>query len=141
MNTKDLKVGMVFNYVAAGDFAKIFKIFEDRVFYYQFTSHGHFDCQSTDGGVFLQFYTLIGKVPPKIVEVEEEVPVYISKRGFDSITQFSSILVNDANLYNFDETYVLSIDRNLIKYPLELCKIKRKIKKELNFNWDSGDWE
>lgn len=148
MKVEDLKVGMVFDDGFWLDceikrYAKIFKITEKNILFFYFIENSErLYCSSKSKEHFLKdAIELIDKAPAKIVEVEEEVSVYIKKEDFD-------MLIDGIPVNGLHEDYpVISIHHDHINPGhhrvdvVELCKIKRIIKKELNFNWDTGGFE
>lgn len=142
MKPEDLKVGMLFEksynstMLYQHYYYYIFKITKAYVFVLIYT--GEFmTCQTELASYFCATSgrVLIDKVPPKIVEVEEEVPVYMPKINYECLSIGGSV---SGGPYPQLSTYHSYGERN--DY-VELCKIKRTVKKELNFSWEKGEYE
>jgi hypothetical protein len=156
MKPEDLKVGMIFKkeFFQEGkvnSYYYIFKLHKHSVFYYDFidTEEAIFICGYLSKELFCNYFQretslyrieLIDKVPPKIVEVEEEVPVYIEDKYFQDLKNgfhiFKSVFIETGTTSVF-----LSEDKNCFNNPVELGKIKRTVKKELNWCWEEGCWK
>lgn len=144
MKPKDLKVGMVFK--SNGDvWIHIIEILETSIIYKIYTSIFYEDISYFHTVTIIDFintiseygYKLVDKVPSKTIEVEEEVPVYIHKNSYDKlihgITTYTPLSISKIRLEDGKISEKIEI--------IELCKIKRKVTKEVNFNWQSGEWE
>ena len=132
LKAEDLKVGMVFEDK---------EIYYKLLFYYLdyfFVARNHkfyepqLKSDSIHKDYFIKHCRLIDKVPPKIVEVEEEVEVFCP--------------VYDLSEYSV-KPYIQAFKRTPNGIPadkekeFELCKIKRKFEKELNWDWEMGQWK
>lgn len=133
MNVNDLKIGMIFSNENAicGEtiFYKIFNIIGETIFYYFFHPF-EFCCNTKLSYLFIEDLKLIDKVYSKIVVIEEEVSVYINP------CHLEELLRSGANPYGSQ----LFLTKQF-EFQVELCKIKRKVKKELEFNWEKGIYE
>lgn len=140
MKEEDLKVGMVFvstNYkeeiyikITNIDDKNIsYMIFYNSKFMGNFINKNILPIKCFIESNELQKTKLIDKVPAKIEEVEEEIPIFIEKDEYDKL--------KDENFYcAYVKNFNSSFDNRT-----ELCKIKRKVKKELNFSWEKNLWE
>lgn len=137
MNIEDLKVGMVFTDIRKC-YYKIDKITKRNIYFYVLWPCGGemriFQCDKEN---LIKDYELklIDKVLPKIVEVEEEVPVYIPNINYDPLMKCGSVSGGP-----YPQITILELYKNNENY-VELCKIKKIVKKELNFSWESGEWK
>lgn len=133
LKPEDLKVEMMFSYKT--NFYKIMKISQDTVFFF-YVYKDELDCSSYRIEFIIQWFKedkikLIDKVPPKIVEVEEEIEVFCH--------------VDDLSHYSL-KPYIQAFKRTVNGIPadkekeFEFCKIKRTVKKELNWDWNEGIW-
>lgn len=128
MQSSELRVGMVFK--DGENYRKITNIGEMVSHLIKFPwDNAKGDC-SRNLVEFCEQYKLIEKVPSKIVEVEEEVPVYISQKDYDYFVSKPHKL----HVSFFD--LKISFEKN----DKELCKIKRKVKKEFNWDWGEAEW-
>lgn len=101
--------------------------------------YGIYDCISSNLNIFCKGnFEIVDKVPAKIEEVEEEVSVYVNKSSYDKIFIIpeneyvkidSTLRVGESAVFMSDALYI------------ELCKIKRKVKREVNFSWEKNLWE
>jgi hypothetical protein len=136
LKPEDLEVGMVFEWVTY--YSKIINIYKNNIFIEMMRKDDNeMHCNYYPIDTFLKFNKLIDKVPPKIVEVEEEVPIYMDKENFKRLQEEGYI--NSLKAINF-----LNISIEGYKFfdgSVELCKIKRTVKKELNWSWDEGVWK
>jgi len=140
MKPEDLKVGMVFawrlNNEQISFFKKFICFYKDKVFLENIKFMHECDKiivsepELESPQWFFHNFKLIDKVPPKIVEVEEEVPLFVSSDYLKLLQE---------GTYSSIQAYIISgnvLDEN----PVQLCKIKRTVKKELNWCWESGQW-
>lgn len=98
---------------------------------------------------FCEKYKLIEKVPSKIVEVEEEISVYMDKEMFEDCNSpyRTHFAIHYWQILNQIKSNISSIDKYIISEkiedflsPIELFKIKGTVKKELNWDWEKGEW-
>lgn len=138
MKPEDLKVGMVFDdedsYIRL-----VNKIRND--FVYDILSKTENSIKLLCGNNFPCFYyKLIDKVPPKIVEVEEEISVWICENleedFFHEKEKITAIISKEDPTESLPEW-----DYHNTLFYEKIGKIKRTVKKELNFNWDKGEYE
>ena len=127
LKPEDLKVGMVFE--QDNSYVKINKLLKESILIELLFKDGTFGSSYGPRNDFLSSRKLIDKVPPKIVEVEEEVPVYINDWQLKQAQEGAE----------FPFGCIVSIRKEHDSH-IELCKIKRKIKKELNWDWESVEW-
>lgn len=147
MKEEDLKVGTILYHnrilsdcsiIPFELYWKIFNITNEKYFLYALyidkENGNDFTCLSRIKymiirGINENIYKIVDKVPAKIEEVEEEIPIFIEKDEYDKL--------KDENFYcAYVKNFNSSFDNRT-----ELCKIKRKVKKELNFSWEKNLWE
>lgn len=127
LKPEDLKVGMIFS--NAINYFKVITIYKKYVFVEILRiDDNEMYCLNEPIETFLRCTKLIDKVPSKIVEVEEEAPIYIENTDYKKLKENDYCCVSVNN-------FSTSSDK------IELCKIKRTAKKELEFNWDKGIYE
>ncbi len=139
LKPEDLKIGMVFDSIYS--YLKIIYIITNRKIIYLIKNKNNDDIELNFGFSFDKedFFShphefkLINKVPPKIVEVEEEIPVYIDKIDYEKLLKEGAVSLCSMSLYDDDVFEEVE--------TIELCKIKRPVKKELNWSWDEGVWK
>jgi hypothetical protein len=143
MKPEDLKVGMVFE--DEQNYYKIFNLnISNIVYYYYFEiKQIKYDsplvlCGHAKKNDFIKCNKLIDKVPHKIVEVEEEIPLYVEECFEKNLHEE---IFNDPNILDASIMLHLSTSKEKFCRPLELCKIKRTVKKELNWCWEEGIWK
>lgn len=146
LKPEDLKVGMVFesnSNETSYKYHKIFNIINEQIFCYILSDREAitYDCCAFPKKTFLNKRKLINKVPPKEIEVEEEVSVVLYKELYQKLKIQGYLLSTD--LVGYGDGVFLNIGHQYIdvdKY-VELCKIKRPVKKLVEFNWSTGRYE
>jgi hypothetical protein len=145
MINEDLKVGMLlkkkFNTMDnVIEYIKIFNILNDIVYYYSYIIDSVYpqsmQCYSLTKVLINGVYNIIDKVPSKIEEIEEDITLYANDSEIEFIknnTHVSySIVVCNTKYGTGHENFPINT---------ELCKIKGKVEKTLEFDWEIGEYK
>jgi hypothetical protein len=144
MTKEDLKIGMVLkrDFKDIGgieEYIKIFNILNNNVYYYSYildSIYQEMQCYSNTKDLIISIFKIAEKVPSKIEEIEEDITLYANDSEIEFIknnTHVSySIVVCNTKYGTGHENFPINT---------ELCKIKGKVEKTLEFDWEIGEYK